>query len=133
MMVLPEASCPPAVGVKVNVAATLCLAATRSVAAMTNVPMVTAPPIAPDATDVEAVVSALVITFTLLAPAVIAPMVKPESVTVTAVLAASVVPAVVMTMEVAPGAEMGVRVVPVVPTCPTAPVGVGVVAKKLLG
>ena len=61
------------------------------------------------------------------------PKVKPESVTVTAVLAASVVPAVVMTMEVAPGAEMGVRVVPVVPTCPTAPVGVGLVAKTLLG
>ena len=129
MMVLPEASAPPAVGVKVNVAATLCLAATRSVAAMANVPMVTAPPIAPDTTDVEAVVSALVITFTLLAPAVIAPMVKPESVTVTAVLAASVAPEVVMTMELAPGAEMGVRLAPP----DTAPVGVGLVAKKLAG
>ena len=129
MMVLPEASAPPAVGVKVNVAATLGLAATRSAAAMANVPIVTAPPIAPDATDVEAVVSALVCKFTL-PPAVIAPMVKPESVTVTAVLAASVVPDVVMTMEPAPGAEMGVRVVP---TCDTAPVGVVVVAKKLVG
>ena len=41
MMVLPEASAPPAVGVKVNVAATLGLAATRSAAAMANVPIAT--------------------------------------------------------------------------------------------
>ena len=128
MMLLPIASAPPAVGVKVNVAATLCLAATRSAAAMANVPIVTAPPIAPDATDVEAVVSALVCTFTL-PPAVAAPMVKPESVTVTAVLAASVAPEVVMTMELAPGAEMGVRLAPP----DTAPVGLGLVAKKLAG
>ena len=128
MMVLPETSAPPAVGVKVNVAATLDLAATRSGAAMTNVPMVTAPPITPDATDVEAVGSALVCTFTL-PPAVAAPKVKPESVTVTAVLAASVAPEVVMTMELAPGAEMGVRLAPP----DTAPVGVGLVAKKLAG
>ena len=129
MMVLPIASAPPAVGVKVNVAATLCLAATRSAAAMANVPIVTAPPIAPDATDVEAVGSALVCTFTLLAPSVAAPMVKPESVTVTAVLAASVAPEVVMTMELAPGAEMGVRLAPP----DTAPVGVGLVEKKSAG
>ena len=128
MMVLPIASAPPAVGVKVNVAATLCLAATRSAAAMANVPIVTAPPIAPDATDVEAVMSALVCTFTL-PPAVAAPMVKPESVTVTAALAASVAPEVVTTMELAPGAEMGVRLAPP----DTAPVGVGLVAKKLAG
>ena len=124
------ASAPPAVGMKVNAATTPVLVATRSGAAMANVTTVTAPPIAPDATDgVEAVVSALVCTFTLLAPAVIAPMVKPESVTVTAVLAASVVPDVVMTMEPAPGAEMGVRLAPP----DTAPVGVGLVAKKLAG
>ena len=55
--------------------------------------------------------------------------VKPESVTVTAVLAASVAPAVVMTMEVAPGAAMGPREAPP----ETAPVGVGLVAKKLVG
>ena len=128
MMLLPIASAPPAVGVKVNVAATLCLAATRSAAAMANVPIVTAPPIAPDATDVEAVVSALVCTFTL-PPAVIAPMVRPETVTVTAVLAASVATEVVMTMEVAPGAAMGPREAPP----DTAPVGVAVVAKKLAG
>ena len=128
MMMLPEASAPPAVGVKVNVAATPVLAATRPAAAMANVTTVTAPPIAPDATDVEAVVSALVCTFTL-PPAVAAPKVKPESVTVTAVLAASVAPEVVMTMELAPGAEMGVRLAPP----DTAPVGVGLVAKKLAG
>ena len=128
MMMLPEASAPPAVGVKVNVAATPVLAATRSAVAMATVTAVTAPPIAPDATDVEAVVSALVCTFTL-PPAVAAPMVKPESVTATAVLAASVAPEVVMTMELAPGAEMGVRLAPP----DTAPVGLGLVAKKLAG
>ena len=128
MMMLPEASAPPAVGVKVNAAATPVLAATRSGAAMANVTTVTAPPITPDATDAEAVVSALVCTLTL-PPAVAAPKVKPESVTVTAVLAASVAPAVVMTMEVAPGAEMGPREAPP----DTAPVGVGLPAKKLLG
>ena len=127
-MVLPIASAPPAVGVKVNVAATPVLAATRSAVAMAAVTAVTAPPIAPDATDVEAVVSALVCTLTL-PPAVAAPRVKPESVTVTAVLAASVVPEVVMTMEVAPGAAMGPREAPP----DTAPVGVGLVAKKLTG
>ena len=128
MMMLPEASAPPAVGVKVNVAATPVLAATRSAVAMATVTAVTAPHIAPDATDVEAVVSALVCTLTL-PPAVAAPKVKPESVTVTAVLAASVVPEVVMTMEVAPGAAMGPREAPP----DTAPLGVAVVAKKLAG
>ena len=127
-MMLPEASAPPAVGVKVNAAATPVLAATRSGAAMANVTTVTAPPITPDATDAEAVVSTLVITLTL-PPALAAPNVKPESVTVTAVLAASVAPEVVMTMELAPGAEMGVRLAPP----DTAPVGLGLVAKKLAG
>ena len=129
MMMLPEASAPPAVGVKVNVAATPVLAATRSAVAMATVTAVTAPPIAPDATDVEAVVSALVCTLTLPPAAVAAPKVKPESVTVTAVLAASVIPEVVMTMEVAPGAAMGPREAPP----DTAPLGVAVVAKKLAG
>ena len=128
MMMLPEASAPPAVGVKVNVAATPVLAATRSAAATAKVTTVTAPPIAPDATDVEAAVSALVCTLTL-PPAVAAPKVKSESLTVTAVLAASVAPEVVMTMEVAPGAAMGPREAPP----DTAPVGVAVVAKKLAG
>jgi hypothetical protein len=38
---LPETSAPPAVGVKVNVAATPVLAATRSAVAITNVTSVT--------------------------------------------------------------------------------------------
>ena len=122
------ASAPPAVGVKVNVAATPVLAATRSAVATANVTAVTAPPITPDATDVEAVASALVSTWTL-PPAVAAPKVKPESVTVTAVLAPSAATEVVMTMEVAPGAAMGPREAPP----DTAPVGVAVVAKKLVG
>ena len=124
MMVLPEASAPPAVGVKVNVAATPVLAATRSGAAMANVTTVTAPPITPDETDAEAVASTLVITLTL-PPALAAPKVKPESVTVTAVLAASVVPPVVMTMEVALGATADRDAPP-----DTAAERVGLVAKK---
>ena len=56
-------------------------------------------------------------------------MVRPASVTVTAVLAASVAPAVVMTMEVAPGAAIGPRKAPP----DTAPLGVELVAKKLVG
>ena len=120
---------PPAVGVKVNVAATPALDATRSAAAMANETAETAPPITPDATDREAIGSALVCTVTA-PPAVGVPlMVKPERVTVTAVLAASAVPPVVMTMEVAPGAAMGPREAPP----DTAAVRVGLAAKKLVG
>ena len=55
------------------------------------------------------------------------PKIKPERVTVTAVLAASVAPAVVMTMEVAPGGLMGVKLAP---PADIVPVGVALVAKK---
>ena len=58
------------------------------------------------------------------------PKIKPVSVTVTAVLAASVAPAVVMTMEVAPGRLMGVKLA--LPA-DTVPVGVALVAKKPVG
>ena len=69
-MRLPEASAPPAVDVKANVAATLVLAATvtqsaAAAAAMVNGTAATAShatPITPDATYAEAVVSALVVT-----------------------------------------------------------------------
>ena len=116
---------PPAVGVKVNVAATPALDATRSAAAMANETAETAPPITPDATDREAIGSALVCTVTA-PPAVGVPlMVKPVRVTVTAVLAASAAP-VVMTMEVAPGA-CGVREAPAIESVA---VGAGDVAKK---
>ena len=116
---------PPAVGVKVNVAATPALDATRSAAAMANETAETAPPITPDATDREATGSALVCTVTA-PPAVDVPlMVKPVSVTVTAVLAASAVPPVVMMMEVAPGAAANRVALP-----DTAAEGVGLVAKK---
>ena len=116
---------PPAVGVKVNVAATPALDATRSAAAMANKTAETAPPITPDATDREAIGSALVCTVTA-PPALAAPMVQPMSVTVTAVLAASAVPPVVMTMEVAPG-SCEVRVALAVESVA---VGAGDVAKK---
>ena len=102
---------PPAVGVNVNVADTPALPATRSTEAMWNDTEATAPPIAPDATDEDAVGSALVCTVTEVLPAVGTPMVRPESVTVTAVLAASAVPHVIMMMDVAPGAP-DTRVVP---------------------
>ena len=116
---------PPAVGVKVNVAATPALDATRSAAAMAKETAETAPPITPDATEREAQRSALVFTVTA-TPAVGAPlMVKPVSVTVTAVLAASAVPPVVMTIEVAPGAAADRVALP-----DTAAEGVGLVAKK---
>ena len=67
VMRIPEASAPPAVDVKANVAATLVLAATATqsaaaAAAMVNETAATAPPITPDATYAEAVVSALVVT-----------------------------------------------------------------------
>ena len=116
---------PPAVGVKVNVAATPALDATRSAAATANETAETAPPITPDATERETQRSALVCTVTA-TPAVGVPlMVKPVSVTVTAVLAASAVPPVVMTMEVAPGAAADRVAFP-----DTAAEGVGLVAKK---
>ena len=116
---------PPAVGVKVNVAATPALDAKRSAAAMANETAETASPITPDANEREAQGSALVCTVTL-PPAVGVPlMVKPVSVTVTAMLAASAVPPVVMTMEVAPGAAADRVTLP-----DTAAEGVGLVAKK---
>jgi hypothetical protein len=54
-------------------------------------------------------------------------MVRPVSVMVTAVLAEIAAPAVVMTMEVAPGGLMGVKLA--LPT-DTVPEGVGLVAKN---
>ena len=61
-----------------------------------------------------------------------APMVRPASVTVTAVLAASVAPAVVRMMEVATGNAMAPREAREAPP-DTTPVGVELVAKKLVG
>jgi hypothetical protein len=57
-------------------------------------------------------------------------MVKPFKVIVTAVLAASDMPAVVITIAVAPGALMAVNVLP---TQETPPVGVALAAKKPAG
>ena len=95
---------PPAVGVKVNVAATPAVDATRSAAAMANETAETAPPIPPDATERQTQRSALVCTVTAPPAVGVLLMVKPVSVTVTAALAARAVPPVVITMEVAPGA-----------------------------
>ena len=116
---------PPAVGVNVKVAETPALPATRSTDSMVNDAEATAPPITPDATEVEAIGSALVCTVTN-EPAVGAPMVMPASVTVTEVLAASAVPPVVMTMHAGP-VNPGLRVDALVDSVA---LGVAVVAKK---
>ena len=101
---------PPAVGVKVNVAAAPVLPATRSPAATANVTDVTAPPTTPLDTALEAVGSALVCT--VISPAALAgPNVQPASVTVTGVEAESAVPVTANKMDVSPGV-CGVRVVP---------------------
>ena len=50
----PPKSAPPAVGVKVNVAAAPALPATRSTPATANDTFVTLPPITPDTTDADA-------------------------------------------------------------------------------
>ena len=121
-----EGAAPPAVGVKVNVAETPDLPATRSAAAIVNVTEVTEPPILPEETGADTAGSALVCTVTDAFPAVGVPMVRPASVTVTAVLAASAVPPVVMMMDVAPGAP-GDRVAPIVDSVA---LGVAEVAKK---
>ncbi len=124
-MVLPEASAPPAVGVKVNVAATPALAATRSAAATANVFMETAPPITPDATQRDTQVSALVCTVTEPPAVGVSLMINPVSVTVTAVLAAIAESPVFMTMELVPGAAAD-NAAP----SDTAADGAGLVAKK---
>ena len=95
---------------------------------MENEMLVTVSPITPDSTEFEVAVSALVCTVTLLPVVGVLRKVKPESVTVTAVPALRVAPAVVMTMELMPGAPIETRAPP-----DTAPVGVGLVAKKLTG
>ena len=90
---------PPAVEVNAKVAAAELFPATRSTDAIVKEGFVTRPPMAPDATPTEAVVSALVnIVIPMEFPAVAAPMVRPVSVTVTAVPAASVPLPIVMTI-----------------------------------
>ena len=116
---------PPAVGVKVNVAAAPVLPATRSPAATANVTDVTAPPTTPLDTALEAVGSALVCT--VISPAALAgPNVQPASVTVTAAPADSAVPVTDKTTDVPPGV-CGVRLVP---ADDEVAVGVAEVAKK---
>jgi hypothetical protein len=88
VMKLPMESAPPAVVVKLNVAATFVLSAIRSDSFITNEPTDTRPPIAPDAVPADGIKSELVDTTTpLLMPPFAPPIVRPESVTVTGVLA----------------------------------------------
>ncbi len=126
VMVLLAESAPPAVGMKENVAISFTPLTIRSLCAMKKDVKFDEPPITPDATEGEAIGSALVCSVTLPPLVGVLPTVKPVSVTVTAVLAASAAPPVVMTMEVAPGA-CGVKEAPAVDSVA---VGAGDVAKK---
>ena len=101
-MKLPMASAPPAVVVKLNVAATFALSAMRSESSITNESKDTRPPIEPDAVPADGIKSALVDTTTpILLPPLAPPIVRPESVTVTGVLATSVPLDAVTTIVVA--------------------------------
>ena len=101
MITPPAPSAPPAVGVKVNVAAVDALPASRSDAVIVNDESDGWPPITPEACTPDVVKSMLVFTVTL-PPAVAAPMVKPESTMVTGLEAAMEPVATVTGMEVAP-------------------------------
>ena len=101
MITPPAPSAPPAVGVKVNVAAVNALPASRWDAVIVNDESDGWPPITPEACTPDVVKSMLVFTVTS-PPAVAAPMVKPESTMVTALEAAIEPSATVTAMEAAP-------------------------------
>ena len=102
MITPPAPSAPPAVGVKVNVAAVEILPASRWDAVIVNDESDGWPPITPEACTPDVIESMLVFTVTL-PPAVAAPMVKPESTMVTEAGEAAMEPvASVTAMEVAP-------------------------------
>ena len=125
VIVLLAKSAPPAVGMKENVAIALSLLTTRSLCAMRKDVKFDEPPITPDATEVEAVGSALVCTVTAPPAVGVILMVKPVSVTVTAALATSCATDVVTTIWV----RLGCAQLPLAPPLTDAP-GVAVVAKK---
>jgi len=105
VMKLPIASAPPAVVVKLNVAATFAFPATRSVSPITNVPVDTCPPMTPDPTPTDTITSALVATaIPLLLPPLATPIINPESVTVTELLATTAPLDTVITIDVDVGA-----------------------------
>jgi len=126
------ASAPPAVVVKLHVAAALVLAATRCDATIENEVLVTWPPIAPESMPGEdTVVSPLVATVMPVGlPAVAAPMVKPANVMVTAVAAATSA-AVVITIWGSVSAALAPVCSPLGAVKPI--VSVGLVAKKPVG
>ncbi len=130
MITLPAASAPPAEGVNTNVTFTLVLLITRASFAIKKELKATAPPIPPDGNTFEGVASALVDTVTAPPAVGVLPIDKPDSVMVTATLALRVEPAVVIMMDVSPGAPMGVRLEPAVEI---EPVGVGLAAKNFDG
>ena len=130
MITLPAASAPPAVGVNTNVTLTLVLLIKRELSAREYELKLAAPPIPPDVNEFEGVASVLVDTVTGPPAVGVLPIDKPDSVMVTATLALRVEPAVVIMMDVSPGAPMGVRLEPAVEI---EPVGAGLAAKKFDG
>ena len=119
---------------KARVTGTAALFAKRSATAIVITTEVDCDVIEPDGTPADAVTSASVCTMMPVAlPALTTPIVKPLSVMVKAVFAAMPATAVVMTMEVAPGAaEVAVMVATdAVPAALFA--GVAVVAKNPAG
>jgi len=123
-----------AVVVNARVTATLVLAATRSAPAIVILTKVGWVPIKPDAAPADAPTSASVCTVMPVAlPTFAAPIVNPLRVMVNAVFAVMPAIAVVMTMEVAPGAAE-VAVMAATDAVPAALfAGVAVVAKNPLG
>jgi hypothetical protein len=112
VMVLPAASAPPAVVVKLNVAAAELFPATRSDAAIANETSVTCPPITPELTPADTILSTLVESFIPfeLSP-VSRPIDKPVNVTVTWECDLKDVVPVVMTIDV----DVGDAAVPEAP------------------
>ena len=109
VMVLAATRAPP---VNENVTVTLVLPTTRSTLARETEFRVAEPPIPPDATAFEGIISELVASLTSLPNVGVLPIVKPCKVIETATLAASCAPAVVITMELEVGAPMGVSLLP---------------------
>ena len=106
VMVLAATRSPP---VNENVTVTLNLPTTRSRLARENEFRVAEPPIPPDATAFERIVSELVASLTSPPNVGVLLIVKPCKVIETATLAASCAPAVIITIEVevgAPGARL---------------------------
>ena len=124
VMVLATTRSPP---VNENVTVTLVLPTTRSRLAREKEFRVAEPPMTPDATAFERIVSELVASLTSPPNVGVLPIVKPCNVIETATLAAICAPAEVITIEVEVGAPMGARLLP---ATDAEPVGAGLEEKN---